>query len=103
VVAGKTAIIVDDGLASGYTMMAAIESVRRRRPARIIVAVPVASELAVRMVSKAADRVVTAHTALVPKFYVSYFYRFWNDMPEEEAIKCLHEWEVRRFKAIPKG
>ncbi len=103
VVTGKTAIIVDDGLASGYTMMAAIESVRRRRPARIIAAVPVASEMAIRTVSKAADRVITAHTALVPKFYVSYFYRFWNDMPEEEAIKCLHEWEVRRHKTEARG
>jgi predicted phosphoribosyltransferase len=55
--------------------------------------------MAVRTISKAADQVITFHTALVPKFYVSYFYRFWNDMPEEEAIKCLREWEARRFKA----
>ncbi|PPD58857.1 phosphoribosyltransferase [Dehalogenimonas etheniformans] len=103
VVTGKIAIIVDDGLASGYTMMAAIESVRRRRPSRIVAAVPVASELAVRTISKMADNVITAHTALVPKFYVSYYYRFWNDMPEEEAIKCLREWEMRRFKATTKA
>ena len=98
VVTGKTAIIVDDGLASGYTMMAAVESVRRRHPARIIAAVPVASELAVRKVEKVADRVVTVHTALVPKFYVSYFYRLWNDLPDEEAVKCLREWEMRRYR-----
>jgi predicted phosphoribosyltransferase len=103
VVTGKTVIIVDDGLASGYTMMAAIESVRRRKPTRIIAAVPVASEMAVRKVERVADRVVTVRTALVPKFYVSYFYRFWNDMPDEEAIKCLREWEMRRFKPISKG
>ncbi len=103
VVTDKTVIIVDDGLASGYTMMAAIESVRRRKPARIIAAAPVASELAVRKLERVADRVVTVHTALVPKFYVSYFYRYWNDMPDEEAIKCLREWEVRRFKTTPKA
>jgi putative phosphoribosyl transferase len=97
VVTGKTVIIVDDGLASGYTMMAAVESVRRR-PARIIVAVPVASELAVRKVEKVADRIVTVETALVPKFYVSYYYRFWNTVSDDEGLKCLKEWEMRRFK-----
>ena len=102
-VAGKTAIIVDDGLAAGYTMMAAIESVRRRRPARIVVAVPVASELAVRKVEKVADRVVTVTTALVPKFYVSYFYRYWNVVSDDDGLKCLKEWEMRRFKSLPKG
>ncbi|MEN8614368.1 phosphoribosyltransferase family protein [Dehalogenimonas sp. THU2] len=97
-VAGKTAIIIDDGLASGYTMMAAVESVRRRRPARIIVAVPVASEMSVRKVEKVADRVVTVHTALVPKFYVSYFYRYWNELSDDDGLKCIKEWEIRRFK-----
>lgn len=98
VVAGKTAIIVDDGLASGYTMMAAVEAVRRRRPERIIVAVPVASEMAVRKVEKIADRVITVHTALVPKFYVSYYYRYWHDMKDDDGLKCIREWEIRRYK-----
>ncbi|AKG53737.1 phosphoribosyl transferase domain protein [Dehalogenimonas sp. WBC-2] len=98
VVTGKTAIIIDDGLASGFTMMAAVESVRRRRPARIIVAVPVASEMAVRKVEKIADRVVTVHTALVPKFYVSYYYRYWHEMTDDDGLKCIREWEVRRYK-----
>lgn len=98
VVTGKTAIIVDDGLASGYTMMAAVESVRRRRPSRIVVAVPVASEMAVRTVEKIADRVVTVHTALVPKFYVSYYYRFWHEMKDDDGLKCVREWEIRRYK-----
>jgi len=98
VVSGKTVIIVDDGLASGYTMMAAIESVRRRKPARIIAAVPVASELAARKVEKVTDRVVTVHTALVPKFYVSYYYRYWNTVSDDDGLKCLKEWEMRRHK-----
>ena len=59
IVKGKTAIIVDDGLASGYTMLAAVESVKRRSPARIIVAVPAASDNAVTLVAKAAGKVVT--------------------------------------------
>jgi predicted phosphoribosyltransferase len=43
-ISGRTVIIVDDGLASGYTMRAAVESVRQRKPAEIIVAVPVGPE-----------------------------------------------------------
>ena len=57
-------IVIDDGLASGYTMMAAIESVRRRQPKRVIAAVPAASATAVKKVEKIADRVVTVVTAL---------------------------------------
>ena len=41
--AGKTVILVDDGLASGYTMLAAVRVVRRRKPSQIVVAVPTAS------------------------------------------------------------
>ncbi len=43
-VRGKTAILVDDGIATGLTMLAAIHEVKRRKPARIVVAVPVAPE-----------------------------------------------------------
>lgn len=98
VVADKIAIIVDDGLASGFTMLAAVESVRRRQPKQIVVAVPAASATAVKQVEKTADRVVTVVTAFVPKFYVSDFYRYWHVLSDEEGLKCLREWQMRRFK-----
>jgi predicted phosphoribosyltransferase len=98
VVADKIAIIVDDGLASGFTMLAALESVRRRQPKQIVVAVPAASATAVKQVEKTADRVVTVVTAFVPKFYVSDFYRYWHVLSDEEGLKCLREWQMRRFK-----
>ena len=98
----KTAIIVDDGLASGFTMLAAVESVRRRQPKQIVVAVPAASAMAVKQVEKTADRVVTVVTAFVPKFYVSDFYRYWHVLSDEEGLKCLREWQMRRFKPILK-
>jgi len=99
VVSGKTVILIDDGLASGYTMMAAVESVRRRRPKQIVVAVPVASATAVKQVEKIADRVVTVVTGFMPRFYVSDFYRYWHVLSDEEGLKCLKEWQTRRFKA----
>ncbi len=96
---GKIAIIVDDGLASGYTMMAAVESVRRRQPKQVIVAVPAAPATAVKQVEKIADRVVTVVTAFTPKFYVSDFYRYWNVLSDEEGLEAYQEWKMRRYQA----
>ena len=95
-VVGKTAIIVDDGLASGYTMMAAVESVRRRDPRRIVVAVPVASATAVEKIEKLGVHVLTVHTATVPKFYVSDYYQYWDVLTDEQGVRCFKDWQARR-------
>jgi len=95
----KTVIIIDDGLASGYTMMAAVQSLRRRRPKEIVAATPVAPALAVKQLEKVADKVVTCATGYMPKFYVSDFYRYWHDPSDDEVIQCLKEWRMRRFRS----
>ena len=97
-VGGKTVIIIDDGLASGFTMMTAVESVRHRRPREVIVAVPVASAMAVKRVEKVADRVVTCTTGFMPKFYVSDFYRYWYDLSDDDVVRYLNQWRMRQFK-----
>ncbi len=97
VVDGKIVIIIDDGLASGYTMMAAVESVQRRRPREIVVAIPAASAMAVKQLEKLADRVVTVTIGFMPNFYVSDFYRYWHVLSDDEGLKCLKEWRLRRF------
>ncbi len=61
-VAGQTVILVDDGLATGSTMLAAIRALRKRRPARLIAAVPVAALAAVELLSSEADEVVSVET-----------------------------------------
>jgi len=98
VVSGKTVIIIDDGVASGFTMMAAVESVRYRRPREIIVAVPVASATALKQVEKIADKVITCVAGFAPEFYVSDFYRYWHEPGDDEVIQCLKEWQIRRFR-----
>jgi predicted phosphoribosyltransferase len=55
---GRTVILVDDGLATGSTMMAAIAAVRRQEPGRVIVAVPVAAEDTCDLLRRQADEVV---------------------------------------------
>lgn len=96
---GKTAIIIDDGLASGFTMMAAVESVRHRQPKEVVVAVPVASAMAVKRVEKVADKVVTCYTGFMPKFYVSDFYRYWYDLSDDDVVRYLKEWRMQQFRS----
>ncbi len=98
-VTGKTAIVVDDGLASGYTMMAAVESLRRRHPKQIVVAVPAAPADAVKNVEKIADKVVTVITAFAPKFYVSDYYKYWNVLSDNEGLKAFNDWKMRRYQS----
>ena len=100
VISDKTVILVDDGMASGYTVMAAIESLRHRHPRVIIVAVPVAPEYAIQQVGKVADRVITCVASSIPRFYISDFYRYWHEPDNDEVVNCLKEWRIRRRAQI---
>ena len=59
---GRTVIVVDDGLATGSTMIAAVSAIRASRPARVVVAVPIASPEACEELADRADEVVCART-----------------------------------------
>jgi putative phosphoribosyl transferase len=92
---GKTAIIIDDGLASGITMAVAVESVRHRRPSEVIVAVPVSSIRGYERVARLADKVVTCAVATMPKYYLADFYRNWRDIGDDEVVHTLEQWRHR--------
>ena len=98
-VGGRTVITIDDGLASGITMMTAVESVRNQHPREVVVAVPCASAMAVKELEKVADRVVTCATGYRPKFYVSDFYRYWYDVGDDEVIQYLKQWRLQQFQS----
>ena len=97
-VSGRTVIIVDDGLASGITMRAAVESVRHRRPKEIVAAAPCASAMALKQLEGLADRVVICATGFVKKFHISDYYRQWYDLSDDEVIRYLHQGRVRHFR-----
>jgi len=101
-VSDKKVIITDDGLASGFTMMTAVKSVRRRRPKEIVVTVPVASAAALAQLEKVADKVVTLAKGTMPKFYIADFYRNWHDLSDDEVTQCLKEWRTRHFRSNTK-
>jgi predicted phosphoribosyltransferase len=92
----RTIILVDDGLASGYTMRAAIASLRQRQPEKIIVAVPVAPERIVNEIRAVADSVVTCAVGQEKDFYLSDYYRYWHDTTESEVLDILKDWRLRR-------
>jgi predicted phosphoribosyltransferase len=89
-VPGRCAVIVDDGLATGYTMLAAVRFVRRRVPARLIVAAPCASSSAVELLASEADAVVTLETS--DDFVaVGNYYDDFAQTSDEEVQALLEE------------
>ncbi|MGE0356021.1 MAG: phosphoribosyltransferase [Burkholderiales bacterium] len=86
--AGRIAIVVDDGLATGATMVAALHSVRSRHPARLVCAVPVASADSLARVRPYADEVACLET---PAGFgaVSEFYRHFPQVEDAEVIAAL--------------
>ena len=87
-VRGKIVVLVDDGLASGYTMLAAVQSMSRRHPGEIIVAVPAASLAAMGRVSKVAQ-VRTVAQGTGERFAISEYYRHWHDVPDSDVTRIL--------------
>ncbi len=86
---GKVVILVDDGLASGYTMLAAISFVRSKGARKVVVAVPTGSERAVELVQERADEVHCLNIRGGPIFAVADAYKNWYDVSEEEALAIL--------------
>jgi predicted phosphoribosyltransferase len=86
--AGRVAIVVDDGLATGATMVAALHAVRARRPEVLVCAVPVASPESLELVRPFADEVVCLYAP--EDFYaVGQFYRTFGQVDDDEAIRLL--------------
>lgn len=84
----RTVIIVDDGIATGATMLAAISAVRSRSPKRVIVAAPVASPSAAEILRLAADETVFLDTP-TPFYSISQFYDDFSQVTDEDVIEAL--------------
>lgn len=87
-VAGRTAIIVDDGIATGSTVLAGLRAVKRRGPARTVLAVPVAPLEAVKRLSAEADDIICLFT---PADFgaIGYFYRDFSQLSDSDVVEIL--------------
>jgi predicted phosphoribosyltransferase len=100
---GKTIILVDDGLATGATMRAAIVSLHDAGAARIVVAVPVGTTSACRKIRQEADDLVCLYTP-EPFFGVGQWYDNFVQTTDEEVLALLgQETTHRRTTETPKG
>lgn len=85
---GRTVILVDDGMARGGSMRAAIRALRRRRPARLIVAIPVAAPEAVAKLRLEVDEIVCLHQP-EELHAVGVWYEDFRQVPDEEVARIL--------------
>jgi predicted phosphoribosyltransferase len=88
--AGRVVIVIDDGLATGATMISALHGLRSRKPARLICAIPVSPPETLRKIQPLADQVICLDTPdnfrAVGQFYVNF-----PQVEDEEVIKVLHK------------
>jgi len=95
--AGKTVILVDDGLATGSSMRAAVNAVRTQRPAAVVVAVPVAAPETCELFRTIADDVVCAMTP-EPFQAVGLWYQDFTQTTDDEVREILGESRLRALR-----
>lgn len=93
-VRGKTVVVVDDGIATGMTMQAAVDLLRAQEPARLVVAVPVASDEALAALAPMVDEIVCLETPH-PFIAVGRHYRDFGQVPDETVVAILKEHLVQ--------
>jgi putative phosphoribosyl transferase len=88
-VEGRTVMLVDDGVAGGSTMRAAIAALRRKGAASIVIAVPTAHQEALDALAKLADAAYCANVRSGRSFAVADAYAEWRDLSDEEVAALL--------------
>jgi putative phosphoribosyl transferase len=87
---GKTAIVADDGIATGATIKAALRAIRRQEPAHLVLAAPVAPPETVQELRQEADAV---HCLETPELFlaIGIFYQNFHQLSDDEVVKLLSE------------
>jgi putative phosphoribosyl transferase len=94
---GRSIILTDDGIATGSTMIAAIEVVKGHKPHEVIVAVPVAPPDRLETIRGMCDRVICLYSPIA--FYaVGQFYKSFETVEDEQVVELL-----RKFAPVPEG
>jgi predicted phosphoribosyltransferase len=85
----KNIFILDDGLASGFTMLAAINMIKKFHPTKIFIAVPTAPLRTIKNVKPEVDEIFCPNVREVIWFAVADAYRNWYDVPESEVLEII--------------
>lgn len=91
-VKNRVVIIVDDGLASGYTMLSAIDFVKRHEPQKLVVAVPTGSERTADFILPNVDELICLNVRSGLSFAVADAYENWYDLEDDEVISILNNF-----------
>lgn len=91
IIKNKNIFVLDDGLASGYTMLAAIHMIKRYNPNKVYVAVPTAPYHTVLKIQNDVDEIFCPNIKNTMWFAVADAYRDWYDVPESEVTEILKE------------
>ena len=94
-VTGKTAVVVDDGVATGATMRAALVGLARQKPARIVLALPVAPADALELLEGSADRIVCLETP-EPFYAVGAHYSDFRQVSDDEVVALMDAYMKER-------
>lgn len=87
----KIVILVDDGLASGFTMLVAVKSVKEEAPKKIVVAVPTTSWGAIELLMPEVDEIVCPNIRTGESFAVAEAYENWYDLSDDEVLELIAE------------
>jgi len=90
----RTAILVDDGLASGFTMRVAVAALRNAGAGRIVVAVPTGHRHSAEMIAREVEALYCANIRGGLSYAVASAYRRWSDVAEED-VKILEQFKTR--------
>ncbi|CUH63869.1 Putative phosphoribosyl transferasec/MT0597 [Thalassovita gelatinovora] len=101
-VKGRTAIVTDDGIATGATMRASLLAVRRRDPARLVLAVPVASREVIADLGKEVDEVICL-TMPDPLRAIGLHYDDFSQVDDDEVVRLLAEADRLAGPPPPEG
>ncbi|WP_022947424.1 phosphoribosyltransferase [Methylohalobius crimeensis] len=91
----RTAIVVDDGVATGSTVRAAVHALKRRKPKQVVIAVPVAPPETARQLAQEADEVICLDTP-DPFYAIGVFYQDFAQLTDEDVIHILKMAEEKQ-------
>jgi predicted phosphoribosyltransferase len=91
---GRTVIVIDDGLATGATMRAALRMIRKQQPGHLVAAVPLGAPETCASIAREVDELVCPHRP-EPLFSVGEHYRVFDQTSDREVERMLREWQPR--------